>query len=154
NDWWLVDEPKQDYPTKRSDVYLTAASDGPVELWPSELSEYHLSADQCKPIEGRGTLSCPCSGRTVLEHYLAHLPGDMRVDDAHEIVFEQVQSAEDHAAYWRTYYVFSKPVLDGGSLAYAWMARDAATLRPEVMVELDRAGQRTFGRITSENVGH
>jgi preprotein translocase subunit SecD len=78
--------------------------------------------------------------RDALVHYVATLPP---IPSDHRIVYEQEADGA-----WRTMYVASKPVVDGGDFAYGNLDGEG------VMVELTKSATKAFATGTAAAVGH
>lgn len=111
--------------------------------------------------EVQGEVQCLVTGRQRIQRYLEELAvekPELRVDDDHQIGYEQVRPeaiAEEDARepFWRTYYLHRPVELSGSSISDAYKYWDPTTNRPAVLVVFNRYGGRRFGDMTSKNIG-
>lgn len=72
----------------------------------------------------------------------------------HQFVFEHVMPApgdKDQAPFWRSYYVFAKPVLDDRGIVQATPGGDRYTGRAYARTELTAEGTRQLAAVTQKN---
>ena len=107
------------------------------------------------------TVMCKVTGRRVIERYKATLIAaqpELAVPDDNQLGFEEVfpdtgADITDKRPFWRTYLLERAARLDGTAISKASVTFDPNTLRPEVIINFNRYGGRTFGAMTGDNVG-
>jgi len=144
--------------TTHQDYYLEAKDR--KQFVSKEDAERYGCPTKDRPMQN-GKVECLVSGRAVITDYLKSLPAEFKIDDDHQLGFEEVTprsslvSARSTAEKtWRTYYMHRTAELTGTSVVgddthVFW---DPTTNRPEVLVSFNHAGARRFGDLTSKNV--
>jgi preprotein translocase subunit SecD len=80
------------------------------------------------------------------------------VPSDHAVIFERRDPADDGsggapARFWRSYYVFARPELDGDDITDAEALWDSQVDRPEVSLTFDDAGAKAFENVTTRAIG-
>lgn len=144
---------------KRRDTYLRARDR--VDLVSIESAGrfgcfHHDDGD----VPAGGRIRCPLSGRMVIEQYVRDLaaqdarfalPRDRQIAYEHVADSPRAPGLTPAPAHWRTYYVERTAGLTGASIARARAVRGADV--PQIAIELDREGGRSFGELTARGVG-
>ena len=113
----------------------------------------------CGPATVDDTVTCTVSGRAAIDRYLqelARIDPTFLVPDDREIGYELVlpdSSAKDQRPAWRTYFLERTARMTGAAISNVSGTLDPYTNRPIVLLDFNRAGARTFERLTSEIVG-
>ena len=140
-----------------ADWYLTA-EDQKAFVTKEEADRIGCATANRVPVDGK--FECLITGRTVIQDYLKTLPPEFKIDDDHQIGFEEVtprSNAINGRAVgqksWRSYYMHRTAELTGTAVSDAAVFWDSTTNAPEVLVTFNRVGARRFGDLTSKNVG-
>ncbi|MFH0899583.1 MAG: protein translocase subunit SecD [Pseudomonadota bacterium] len=149
-DAWEAEETE----TRHSDVFLTA-KDRKVFLAREE-AEKHGCYRKDKEAPG-GKYECLITGRTAIQEYLDSLGAELKLDDDHQIGYEEMTPREANQIApektWRTYYLHRTSELTGTAVSRADVSWNPTTGRPEVLVAFNRFGAKRFGELTTANVG-
>src|SRR5215468_3662044 len=124
--------------TTHSDYYLEAKDR--KQFVPKDEAEKLGCPTKDRPVQD-GKIECLVTGRTVITEYLKTLPPEFKIDDDHQLGFEEVTprsslvSARATAEKtWRTYYMHRTAELTGTAVSEANVFWDQTTNRPEVLV--------------------
>jgi preprotein translocase subunit SecD len=165
-DQWRPDEGGDTH----TDYYLEAADrneDVPVAWAKKNVPQCVKDAQQATGTTPTGTVSCPVSGRKIIERYLfgdkdLNYPGliaqnpDFKVPEDRQLGFEEIDpqpNASDQTKRWRTYFLERAVRLTGSAISNAMKNYDPNTNRPLVLLDFNRYGGRIFGDVTSQIVG-
>lgn len=142
--------------TTHQDYYLDAKDR--KQFVPKDEAERIGCPTKDRPVQD-GKVECLVTGRTVITEYLKTLPPELKIDDDHQLGFEEVtprsslvSSRATAEKTWRTYYMHRTAELTGTAVSEANVFWDPTTNRPEVLVTFNRVGARRFGDLTSKNV--
>lgn len=144
--------------TERDEWSAAGADHADVYLVAEDRDEIYTEAEGRRlgcwrpdmPIRGGGKVSCPVTGRAVIERYVEGVAaaGGPHIPDDRALIFARVGRTS-----WRTYYVERADALGGGRVAggEVYEADDGGQ---HAAVLFDETGKRTFTEKSSAHLGH
>jgi len=140
DEWTAAGEP-------HVDAYLIAADRNEI------LTEAEGRRTGCwrpgMPIRGGGKVSCPVTGRVIIERYVEGVAaaGGARIPDDRTLIFAHVDRTT-----WRTYYTARTDVLGGGRVAGAEV-HESDDGDQHTAILFDETAKRAFGEQTAAHLG-